>query len=49
MSTELAESLLLNPVDDLQTALDSALTDLKQNDRVAILPQATSTIANFSK
>jgi len=47
MSTELAESLLLNPVDDLQTALDSALTDLNHNDRVAVLPQATSTIANF--
>jgi len=44
MENELAQALLLNPVGDFQTAVDTALADLQPGDRVAVLPHATSTI-----
>ena len=37
-------SLLLNPVQNFQTAVDLALADLQPGDRVGILPHASSTI-----
>jgi nickel-dependent lactate racemase len=40
----LMEALLLNPVRDFQTALDSALADLQPGERVGVLPHAASTI-----
>ncbi|MBC8508522.1 MAG: nickel-dependent lactate racemase [Anaerolineales bacterium] len=43
----LAQRLLLNPVDDLQTALDSALADLQPGDRIAFMPHAASTIPHI--
>ena len=39
-----ARALLLNPVPDLQTALDIALPDLFPGERIGILPHAASTI-----
>jgi hypothetical protein len=36
--------LLLNPVADLQGALDSALADLETGDLIGVLPHAASTI-----
>lgn len=39
-----ARALLLNPVRDLQTALDLALPGLPSGDRIGILPHASSTI-----
>jgi nickel-dependent lactate racemase len=44
MDEDLARSLLLNPVRDLQTALDLALADVQPGERIAILPHASSTI-----
>jgi lactate racemase len=44
MSTDLASRLLLNPVADLQGALDSALADLETGDLIGVLPHAASTI-----
>ena len=44
MDEVLARSLLLNPVRDLQTALDIALADLSPGERIGILPHASSTI-----
>ena len=44
MDEALARSLLLNPVRDLQTALDIALADLSPGERIGILPHASSTI-----
>ncbi len=44
MEDELAQALLLNPVGDFQTAVNTALADLKPGDRVAVFPHATSTI-----
>ncbi len=44
MDHSLARALLLNPVRDLQTAINLALEDLQLGDRVAILPHAASTI-----
>lgn len=39
-----ARALLLNPVKDLQTAIDIAQADLQPGERVGILPHASSTI-----
>lgn len=44
MEDELAKALLLNPVKNLQIAVDQALADLKPSDRVGVLPRAASTI-----
>lgn len=49
MKKELALTLLLNPVNDLQIAVDTALAYLKPGERVAILPHATSTIPYIDK
>jgi lactate racemase len=39
-----ARALLLNPVKDLQTAINIALADLEHGERVGVLPHAASTI-----
>ena len=44
METDLAKKLLLNPVLDLQAALDAALADLQPGERVGFLPHASTTI-----
>ena len=44
MDQALARFLLLNPVDDLQTAIGIALADLPAGERIGILPHASSTI-----
>lgn len=44
MDEGFARALLLNPVADLQTAVDLALRDLPAGERVAVLPHAASTI-----
>ncbi len=49
MEAALASALLLNPVRDLQTAIDLALADLQPGERVGILPHASSTIPYILK
>jgi nickel-dependent lactate racemase len=49
MENELAEALLLNPVKYFQEALDAAISGLHAQDRVAVLPHATSTIPYLHK
>ncbi len=44
MDERLSRALLLNPVKDLQTAVDLALPDLQPGERIGILPHASSTI-----
>jgi len=44
MEDDLSQALLLNPVGDIQTAVDTALADLHPGDRIAVLPHATLTI-----
>lgn len=44
MEERLSRALLLNPVRDLQAALDLALRDLQPGERIGILPHASSTI-----
>ena len=44
MDEKLSRALLLNPVKDLQTALDLALTDLQPGERIGVLTHASSTI-----
>jgi nickel-dependent lactate racemase len=44
MDINLSRALLLNPVTDLQSALDSALAALKPGEHVGFLPHASSTI-----
>jgi nickel-dependent lactate racemase len=44
MEDELAQALLLNPIKNLQLAVDMALEDLKPAERVAVLPHAATTI-----
>ncbi|MCL2659109.1 MAG: nickel-dependent lactate racemase [Acidobacteriaceae bacterium] len=44
MDENLSRALLLNPVGDLQTAIDMALLDLQPGERIGILPHASSTI-----
>jgi nickel-dependent lactate racemase len=47
LQTDLAERLLLNPAEDLQTAIDHAVQALKPGDRIGILAHATSTIPHI--
>jgi nickel-dependent lactate racemase len=49
MDSTLARSLLLNPVPDLQTAIDIAVADLQSGAHIGILPHASSTIPYLSK
>jgi nickel-dependent lactate racemase len=44
MEERLSRALLLNPVKDLQTALDLALHDLQPGEHIGVLPHASSTI-----
>lgn len=44
MDTNLSKALLLNPVGDLQSALDLALFNLQPGEHVGFLPHASSTI-----
>lgn len=44
MDENLSRLLLLNPVSNLQSALDMVLDDLSPGERIAILPHASSTI-----
>jgi len=44
MDEILARALLLNPVKDLQTAVNKALADLQPGERIGVLPHAASTI-----
>jgi nickel-dependent lactate racemase len=44
LDERLSRALLLNPVKDLQTAVDRALPALKPGERIGILPHASSTI-----
>lgn len=44
LDENLARALLLNPVKDLQTAVDAALADLQPGERVGVMPYAASTI-----
>ena len=43
LEEELAKRLLLNPVKDLQRAVNTALDDLQMGNRVGVLPYAAST------
>ncbi len=47
MDEALANALLLNPVRDLQTAADLALTGLPPGEHIGVLPHASSTIPYF--
>ena len=44
MPDDLSRRLLLEPVADLQTAVDAATADLDPGERVAVVPHATATI-----
>jgi nickel-dependent lactate racemase len=44
MAPDFARSLLLEPISDLQQAVDEALSQLPSGERIAILPQAVKTI-----
>jgi nickel-dependent lactate racemase len=44
MDKNLMEALLLNPVRDFQTAVESALAGLQPGERIGVLPHAASTI-----
>ncbi len=44
MPPDFARSLLLNPIQDLQTTIESALATLSPGERIAIMPRAASTI-----
>ena len=47
MPDELTTRLLLDPADDFQTALDTAVAALGPGERIAVLPHATSTMASL--
>lgn len=49
MDLSLASALLLNPVADLQTAIDCSLTRLAPGEPVAVLPHAASTIPYLAR
>jgi lactate racemase len=49
MDMTLARSLLLNPVPDLQSAIDIAVTGLQPGAHIGILPHASSTIPYLPK
>ncbi|MBL7162571.1 MAG: nickel-dependent lactate racemase [Anaerolineales bacterium] len=44
LEENLARALLLNPVKDLQSAVDNALVELQSDERISFLPHAASTI-----
>ncbi len=44
MDEAFSRALLLNPVKDLQTAVDQAMRDLPLGERIAVMPHAVSTI-----
>ncbi len=44
MDIDFSKALLLNPVTDLQAALDTALADLRPNEHIGFIPHASSTI-----
>jgi hypothetical protein len=44
MQPEFVRRLLLTPIPDLQTALDSLLADLPLESRIGIMPHANQTI-----
>lgn len=44
LNLKLAQRLLLNPIPDLQTAIDAALVNFQPGDRVGVLPHAAATI-----
>lgn len=48
MNHDLARALLLNPISDLQAAIDQTLADLPPGEPVGILPHAVSTIPYVS-
>jgi hypothetical protein len=47
MDMNLARALLLNPVRDLQSALDLALANMQPGERVGVMPHASSTIPHL--
>jgi lactate racemase len=47
MAPDFARSLLLDPIDDLQAAVDEALAGLPAGGRVGIMPRAVATIPYF--
>lgn len=49
MDESFARALLLNPVKDLQTAIDLALADLQPGERIGVLTHASSTIPYIQK
>ena len=49
LDQELAKSLLLNPVKDLQMTIDQALAELRSGELIGILPHASSTIPYINK
>ena len=49
MEDELAQRLLLNPIKNLQIAVNMALADMQPGERVGVLPYAASTIPYLKK
>jgi nickel-dependent lactate racemase len=49
MDPVFARTLLLNPVQDLQTAIDMSLADMQPGEYIGILPHASSTIPYIHK
>ena len=47
LDKKVAQRLLLDPVDDLQAALDTAFAELQPGDRIAFMPHAASTIPHI--
>ena len=44
INADFSKALLLNPITDIQAALDAALTELKPGEHIGFLPHASSTI-----
>jgi len=44
LNPKLSKALLLNPITNLQLALDSVLAELQPDEHIGILPHASSTI-----
>jgi hypothetical protein len=49
MDPAFARTLLLNPVQDLQTAIDISLADMQFDEHIGIIPHASSTIPYIHK
>lgn len=49
MNEAFTRALLLNPVRDLQTAIDQALVNVKPGERIGVMPHASSTIPFLRK